>query len=266
MSEEEEGVVGTAMSPTELAAQRRQLKEYERQQQGRASQSTRAGDWRANYAFDDLAVSGTEEARSGSAAHGRAAGRSRPQHRSGARSASPPRSPRSPTYSQAMGEDGGDSQGFTVVEPRSRSRRGRPTSTAHGTAGVALPAQARSASASAESSDSGNTGSESDGVGNRQDEKGDTYYRHDGRKCYGHFIWCPVCSRPLRSGCLECLYPDCHQMLTYDVGDATETVEDHRQEAAVAAATGLADVYGAAVRGGLLPVVRGTRGKHEVFE
>ncbi|MCP4241619.1 MAG: hypothetical protein GY772_13750, partial [bacterium] len=62
------------------------------------------------------------------------------------------------------------------------------------------------------------------------------------------------------------MYPDCHQMLTYDVGDATETVADHRQQAAVAAATGLADVYGAAVRGGLLPMVRGTRGKHEIFE
>ncbi|MCP4242800.1 MAG: hypothetical protein GY772_19780 [bacterium] len=40
---------------------------------------------------------------------------------------------------------------------------------------------------------------------------------------------------------------------------------DHRQQVAVAAATGLADVYGAAVRGGLLPMVRGARGGREVF-
>ncbi|MCP4244891.1 MAG: hypothetical protein GY772_30480, partial [bacterium] len=40
---------------------------------------------------------------------------------------------------------------------------------------------------------------------------------------------------------------------------------DHRQEAAVAAATALANVYGAAVTGGLRPVLKGTRGKQEVF-
>ncbi|MCP4239417.1 MAG: RNA 2'-phosphotransferase, partial [bacterium] len=104
MSEGEEGDVGMVLedlSPEELAAQRRRMKEFERQQQGRASQSTRAGDWRANYDFPEPAASGAEEARSGSAAQGCAADRSRPQHRSGARSASPPRSPRSPTHSRA---------------------------------------------------------------------------------------------------------------------------------------------------------------------
>ncbi|MCP4244203.1 MAG: hypothetical protein GY772_26960 [bacterium] len=54
-------------------------------------------------------------------------------------------------------------------------------------------------------------------------------------------------------------------MLTYNVVGAEVTAEGHRQQAAVAAATGLADAYGAAVKGGLLPLLKGSRGGREVY-
>ncbi|MCP4244202.1 MAG: RNA 2'-phosphotransferase, partial [bacterium] len=71
----DEDVVGS-MSQRRLEEQRKRSREFARQQEARAAQSTRAGDWRANYAeYPD--EQSCEEAEPSSAAHGRTAGRGR---------------------------------------------------------------------------------------------------------------------------------------------------------------------------------------------
>ncbi len=148
MSGDDEDVVGS-MSQEQLDAQRRQLREFERQQMGRASQSTRVGDWRANYVAEGPDEECGEGAGASSGAEGRAAGRGRSLLRSEgalASTAAPRDSPRSPALGRTAGDDGSEPQGFTVVEHRSRSRRGKHASGTHGTAGVAAPARPRSRS------------------------------------------------------------------------------------------------------------------------
>ncbi|MCP4242111.1 MAG: RNA 2'-phosphotransferase, partial [bacterium] len=95
----DEDVVGS-ISQERLEEQPKRLREFERQQEGRASQSTRVGVWRANYA-DDPDDPCCEEAEPSSAAHGGTAGRGRPWQRSSgalASTAAPRESPSSPAH------------------------------------------------------------------------------------------------------------------------------------------------------------------------
>ncbi|MCP4243898.1 MAG: RNA 2'-phosphotransferase, partial [bacterium] len=248
-------VVGT-LSQEGIDEQRRRFAELELCQQGRGSQSTRAVDWAEHYADDPDDPCCPEDAPD-SAALGGAAGRGRPLSRQpSARGSgvSPHASPRSTAHGRAAGAAGSGAQGPTAGAHRSRSRRGRQASGTQGTTGFATPAQVRPRSPSG----GAEPGSGSDGD---HWEQGTRFYRYAGRRWYGRIVWCPVCDRPLRAGCLECLYPDCHAHLSYDIGAEVESADDHRQEAAVAAATRLSETCSAAVIGGL-PVVSGSRGRN----
>ncbi|MCP4243547.1 MAG: RNA 2'-phosphotransferase, partial [bacterium] len=105
-----------AMTPEQVAAQRARFRELQRQKEGSASQSTRAGDSAGNYAADPDDPC-CPEAEPRSAAHGGTAGRGRPLQRSTSAlgsTASPRESPRSPAHGRTAGAADSGSQGPTV--------------------------------------------------------------------------------------------------------------------------------------------------------